>query len=111
MAIAARFRHSITISRWTGGASTDARGHRNDGWVDDDAPTRGNIQRRSSRELADENGNLEVSDAIGFLALTETVTGRDRLKLAGSTYAIVGGPRDAGGRGRHLELDLRVVVP
>lgn len=112
MAIAHRFRHAITISRWTLGATTDPRGRRNDSWVDDGSAIAGNVQRRASREVpTGEAGTVAISNAIGFLPIGTVVNDRDRLKVGASTYAIVGPPRDAGGRGRHLELDLRVVVP
>lgn len=111
MPIASRFRHTITISRWTEGGSTSARGRRNDTWVDDTETTLGNIQGRSGRELTDETGNIAVTDAIGFLAIDTVISARDRIKMGGSTYQVVGPPRDAGGRGRHLELDLRLVIP
>lgn len=111
MPIASRLRHAITVNRWTQGGTTDSRGRRDDSWIDDPDPIPGNIQRRSSRELVDENGDAAISDAIGFLAIDAAVSSRDRLKEGSSTYLIVGPPRDAGGRGRHLELDLRLVVP
>jgi hypothetical protein len=36
---------------------------------------------------------------------------RDRIIGDGLTYEVVGPPVDAGGRGRHLELELLLVVP
>ena len=112
MAIASRFRHAITVSRWTQGASTNSSGHRDDRYVDDGSPIRGWIQPRESLEIeTGEDDGVAISDAIGFLPITATVSARDRLKESGRTFAIVGPPRDGGGRGKHLELDLRQVLP
>jgi head-tail adaptor len=112
MPIASRFRHSITIHRWTAGVSTTPRGNRADTWVPDEDPIRGWIQPRTSREIeTDEHTGVAISDALGFLPITATVTARDRLEESSRIFAIVGPPRDAAGRGKHLELDLRQVTP
>jgi hypothetical protein len=111
MAIASRLRHDVVIRRWTAGTTTTGRGHKDPTYVDD-AAIKGNIQRRSSREVSTgESGGVATSDAIGFLPIGTTVTQKDRLVESGSVYGIVGPARDAGGRGRHLELDLEVIVP
>jgi hypothetical protein len=112
MAIASRLRHTIVISRWTEGATTSPRGHREDTWEDDDETVRGWIQPRTSRELTtDDVQGVAVSDALGFVEIGASFTARDYLIESGRIFQVVGPPRDAGGRGRHLETDLRQVFP
>jgi hypothetical protein len=115
MPIDARFRHTLTISRWTTTGSTDSGGHAVRAYVDDADTIAGNVQERAAREVT--TGELEgvaLSDAIGFLPIVSSTTSLkapDRLKKSGLVYQLVGLPRDAGGRGRHLEADLVRVTP
>lgn len=112
MPISSRFRHTITISRWTEGLETNASGHRVDSFVDDPDTVRGWIQPRASREIeTDEHAGVAISDALAFVDIAAVITARDRLKEGTSTYQVVGPPRDAAGRGKHLEIDLRLVLP
>lgn len=113
MAIAARLRHDVVIHRFTAGSEDeiDGRGNRTDTWVPA-AAIPGLVQRRASREIrgADPDG-VGVSDAKAFLPIGTGVDGHDYLEAEGSVYEVIGPARDAGGRGRHLELDLLLVVP
>ena len=115
MAIAARFRHALTISRFVESGSANARGNLVKGYADDAAPIMGNLQERKAREVpTGELSGVALSDAIAFLpitAATGTLLAPDRLKKGSLVYELVGIPRDAGGRGRHLEADLRRVSP
>lgn len=115
MAIAARFRHTLTISRFTESGAVNARGNQAKSYVDDAAAIKGNLQERAAREVpTGELAGVAVSDAIAFLPIsstTSTLRAPDRLKKAATAYELVGIPRDAGGRGRHLEADLRRVSP
>lgn len=115
MPIAARFRHTITISRLTSLGTANARGNRPKAYVDDAATIKGNIQDRASREVpTGELADVATSDAIAFLpiaAATMLLRAPDRLTTSLLVYQLVGIPRDAGGRGRHLEADLRRVTP
>jgi hypothetical protein len=115
MPIASRLRHTLTISRWTDTGATDSGGHKVGTYIDDADTVMGNVQDRASREVP--TGELEgvaVSNAIGFLpirAATTSLKAPDRLLKSGLVYQLVGLPRDAGGRGRHLEADLVRVTP
>lgn len=115
MPIAARFRHTLTISRWTPSGSSDSGGHAIAGYVDDADTLKGNLQERAARKVP--SGELEgvaLSNAIVFLpivASTTSLKAPDRLKKDGLVYQIIGLPRDAGGRGRHFEADLVRVTP
>lgn len=115
MPIAARLRHTLTISRWTDTGSRDDGGHAVVAYVDDAASVMGNVQDRGSREVpTGELKDVAVSNAIGFLpiqASTTSLKAPDRLTKSGLVYQLVGLPRDAGGRGRHLEADLVRVTP
>jgi hypothetical protein len=115
MSIAARFLHSLTISRFGETGTANARGNLVAGYVDDAAPIMGNLQERKAREMSTgELAGVALSDAIAFLPIvsaTQSLRAPDRLKKAGQTYELVGLPRDAGGRGRHFEADLRRVSP
>ena len=115
MNIAARFRHELTISRFTESGTANARGNLTRGYVDDAEPIMGNLQERAAREVpTGELSGVALSDAIAFLpitAATGTLLAPDRLKKGALVYELVGIPRDAGGRGRHLEADLRRVTP
>ncbi len=115
MSIAARFRHSLTISRFIESGTANARGNLVKGYVDDTATIKGNLQERAAREVpTGELAGVAVSDAIAFLpiaAATSSLRAPDRLKLGALVYELLGLPRDAGGRGRHLEADLRRVTP
>jgi hypothetical protein len=114
MAIAARFRHSLTISRYTESGTANARGNQAKSYVDDTEPIMGNLQERAAREVpTGELAGVAISNAIAFLPIataTSTLRAPDRLKKAGLVYELLGLPRDAGGRGRHLEADLRRVT-
>ena len=112
MAIAARFRHELTISRFTESGSANARGNLVRGYVDDAATIKGNLQERAAKEVPSvELAGVALSDAIAFLPITTVLLAPDRLKLGALVYELLGLPRDAGGRGRHLEADLRRVTP
>jgi len=112
VSIAARFRHSLTISRFTESGTANARGNLVTGYVDDAAPIMGNLQERKAREVpTGELSGVALSDAIAFLPIATSIAARDRIKKASLVYEILGLPRDAGGRGRHLEADLRRVSP
>ena len=112
MAIAARFRHELTISRVTESGSANARGNLVRGYVDDAATIKGNLQERAAKEVpSGELAGVALSDAIAFLPITTVLLAPDRLKLGALVYELLGLPRDAGGRGRHLEADLRRVTP
>ena len=112
MAIAARFRHELTISRFTESGSANARGNLVRGSVDDAATIKGNLQERAAKEVpSGELAGVALSDAIAFLPITTVLLAPDRLKLGALVYELLGLPRDAGGRGRHLEADLRRVTP
>ena len=116
MAIAARLRHRVTISRWTPGAPDDV-GHKEPTYVDDPEPTPANLQEVSLRGAREVTGpdldQVAIVDAIVFLPITTAIDGRDRLKgvspawIAGKAWSIIGQPRDAGGRGRHIEIDAQ----
>lgn len=112
MSISTRFRHSLTISRFTESGTANARGNQPKSYVDDAEPIRGNLQERAAREVpTGELAGVALSDAIAFMPITTVLTAPDRLKLGALVYELVGLPRDAGGRGRHLEADLRRVSP
>lgn len=112
MAIASRFRHTIVIHRWTAGGATDSRGARNDTWEPEPTTVRGWVQPRRGREIGtDEGAAVAISDSMAFLDISAVVSPRDILQEGDRLFAIVGPARDAGGRGRHLELDLRLVSP
>jgi hypothetical protein len=115
VSIAARFRHSLTISRFTESGTANARGNQPKSYVDDALPVKGNLQERAAREVpSGELAGVALSNAIVFLpiaAATSSLRAPDRLKKAGLVYELLGLPRDAGGRGRHLEADLRRVTP
>lgn len=114
MSIAARLRHTLTISRFTESGTANARGNRVAGYVDDSATIKGNLQERAAKEVpSGELGGVALSDAIVFLPITtatSSLRAADRLKAGTLVYELVGLPRDAGGRGRHLEADLRRVT-
>jgi hypothetical protein len=114
MAITARFRHTLTISRFAASGTANARGNLVRGYVDDTATIKGNLQERAAKEVpSGELAGVALSDAIAFLpitAATGTLGAPDRLTKGGLVYELIGLPRDAGGRGRHLEADLRRVT-
>ena len=115
MAIAARFHHSLTISRFTETGTANARGNAARTYVDDVDPIMGNLQEQAAREiLTGELVGVAISNAIVFLpivARTATLRAPDRLTKEGLVYELLGLPRDAGGAGRHFEADLRRVTP
>lgn len=118
MSIAARLRHELVIERHTEGATTP-RGHASVSYVDVAPAIRGLVQERRSES----QGGTEVSGpdhdqtvvamADIFLPIDAPVTERDRLRRSdtGVRYELVGPLRDAGGRGRHLEVEARRVKP
>jgi hypothetical protein len=111
MSIASRLRHSLVVSRFTVGATADERGHRSQTWTDQPAVA-GWLQEVSSHEVnAPEFGGVAISDAIVFLAIGTVLTARDRIVFGAASYEVLGTPRDAGGRGRHLEAALRRLTP
>jgi hypothetical protein len=113
--ITARFRHTLTISRFIESGTANARGNLVKGYVDDAAAIKGNLQERAAKEVSTgELGGVALSDAIAFLPIAEATSrllAPDRLKFGALVYELIGLPRDAGGRGRHLEADLRRVAP
>ena len=115
MSIAARFHHSLTISRFIESGTANARGNLARSYVDDAEPIRGNLQERAAREVpTGELAGVAIANAIAFLpivASTSSLHAPDRLKLGTLVYELLGLPRDAGGAGRHLEADLRRVTP
>lgn len=116
MGIEGRLRHRVRIGRWTPGA-LDRAGHAEPTFVDDEDATPANVQERSLRGSTEVNGpdldQVAVIDAIVFLPMSTSIDGRDRITgvspawIAGKVWAIIGQPRDAGGRGRHIELDAQ----
>ncbi len=106
------------IERYTLGAATP-RGHQAVSYVDDPTTIRGLVQEQKSRS----GGTNEITGpdlyeavivkAAIFLPINATVTEHDRLRRAdtGARYELVGPLRDAGGRGRHLEVEARRVKP
>lgn len=114
MTITARFRHTLTISRFGESGTANARGNLVRGYVDDTATIKGNLQERAAKEVpSGELAGVALSDAIVFLPITSATTSLgapDHLKLGARVYELIGLPRDAGGRGRHLEADLRRVT-
>lgn len=113
MPIASRFRHDVVIHRHTAGEEedVDARGNRTDEWEPQD-PIKGNVQRRSRREIrGTDPAGVAVAEAIAFLPIGTSIDEDDLLQAEGSLYEVIGPARDAGGRGRHLEVDLAVAVP
>lgn len=115
MSISTRFRHTLTISRFTESGTANARGNQPTSYVDDALTVKGNLQERAAREVpSGELAGVAVSNAIVFLPIapaTTTLVAPDRLRLGALVYELLGLPRDAGGRGRHLEADLRRVTP
>lgn len=112
MSIASRFRHDIVIHRWTAGGATDSRGHRDDTWVPVVPPVRGWIQPRASREIqAAETAGVAVSDHLAFVDIRAVITAKDILQESEHLYDVIGQPRDAAARGKHLEISLREVTP
>ena len=115
MAIAARFRHELVVEVYTPGTTTDARGHTSTTatWVDGPA-FHGLIQERKAREIpTGDLAGVAISDATAFVPIGTAVRSVDRIRRldTGARYAILGEPRDAGARGRHLELDARRLTP
>lgn len=109
MAIASRFRHALVLRRSTPSGAPDARGHATP--VVEEASIAGNLQERSARNVeAGELTGLAVSDAIAFLPATIPFE-PDEIETGGLRYRVLGSTRDAGGRGRHREVDLRRIRP
>lgn len=114
MAIESRLRHRVRISRRVAGA-TSGWGKQAVTFTDDATDTPALVQERSlagSREISGPDlDQVALIDTQIFLPIGTVLTGRDRLtgvspaSIAGRVYQIIGEPRDAGGRGRHLELD------
>jgi hypothetical protein len=109
MPIASRFRHELTLRRTTPSGAADARGHQAP--TTEEAALRGNLQERRAREVpSGEIAGVAISDAIAFLPLAIPFEPGE-IELAGVRYEALGTSRDAGGRGRHRELDLRRIRP
>lgn len=114
MAIEQRFRHEVVIHRHVAGEpdELDSRGNRTGDEFEPQAPIRGNVQRRSPREIrGTDPAGVALADGIAFLPIDTAVDADDYVQAEGSMYEVIGPPRDAGGRGRHLEADLLLVVP
>lgn len=108
MGITARFRHSLVIGRWTASA-VDSAGHKVVSFVAQPA-IMGNLQETDGHEVvAPEFGDAVISNAIAFLPIGAVLYARDRITFGPAVYEVLGAPRDAGGRGRHLEVNLRTV--
>lgn len=113
MPIEARFRHELVIHRLVPGADTTARGNRVDTWEPQD-PIAGLIQPglRGAHELrGTEPDQLGFDDALGYVSIGTVVAGADYIQKGESLFEVIGPASDAGGRGRHLELQLLLVVP
>lgn len=109
MAIAARFRHTLVLRRTVRSGTPDARGHLV--VTPEEATVAGNLQERQARDVGTgELAGLPVSDAIAFLPITIPFE-PDEIECSGIRYEALGSTRDAGGRGRHRELDLRRIRP
>ena len=108
MALADRFRHTLTVERATAGA-VSARGHAAQTWTTH-LILAGLVQERSGREVEGPNHEAVISNALIFVPSGTDVTERDRIVANGYTYDLLV-VRDPGGRGRHLEIDARRVMP
>lgn len=119
MAITDRFRHRLVIHRLQPGGDTDGRGNRVDTWEPSD-PVPGLVMPwKPSREFRGiEPEGVGVVDSIGFLTIG-TVVGpadyivpvADEVFEGDEVFEVIGPAQNAGGRGRHLELDLHEVTP
>lgn len=112
MPIASRFRQSLVIQRYAAG-SPDARGDVAATFTPQ-APIRGWIQPspKPPTELrALEPAGASTDRAIAFLPFGTTIGPADRIALGDELYEVVGPAADAGGRGKHLEVDLLRVLP
>ena len=107
MPIAARFRHTLVLRRSVVSGAADGRGHQ--ARTTEEATLAGNLQERRARDVAQgELAGLPISDAIAFLPMAIPFE-PDEIELEGVRYEALGSSRNAGGRGRHRELDLRRV--
>jgi len=116
MAIADRFRHELIIHRLVPGSTANARGDRVDTWQPQD-PIKGLIQPgvRGAHEVrGTEPANVGFDDSWGFVAIGTAIGGADYVQNVtdgDKLYEVIGPASDAAGRGRHLELQLLLVVP
>ena len=111
MAITSRLRDSVTISRWVAGAA-DAWNRTGQSHVDDAFQTKANVQVRRGRVVRGPDLDaVAISDALIFLPIGATIGTRDLIRHGGATYRCLAAPRNAGGRGRHLEIDAQRIVP
>lgn len=109
MAIAARFRDTLILRRSVRSGPRDARGHQVA--TIEEATLAGNLQERAARDVrTGELAGLAVSDAIAFLPVSIPFE-PDEIETGGIRYETLGSSRNAGGRGRHRELDLRRIRP
>jgi hypothetical protein len=115
MPIASRFRHDLVILRRAAG-SADARGDVADTFTPQD-PIKGRLHPHVSSELRGvEPEGVARADGWAFLPIDTAIAAADRIQdvtasAEGPVYEVVGIPRDAAGRGRHLELDVLLVTP
>jgi hypothetical protein len=117
VSIAARLRHELVVEQYTEGADTP-RGHKAITYVDGET-IQGLVQEQksSSGSAAELTGpdfdEVVVAKANVFLPIDAPVTERDRLRIVatGARYELIGPLRDAGGRGRHLEVEARRIKP
>ena len=108
MALADRFRHTITIERASAGAAS-ARGHAALSWTTH-LILAGLVQERSGREVEGPDHVAVISNALIFLPFGTDVTERDRISANGQRYELLF-VRDPGAKSRHLEIDARRVTP
>lgn len=110
MAIASRFRHELVISRRQNGETND----RGDATVTFQAqsPIAGLIQEHAGTEIRGSEPALTGrTEAWLYVPIGTEVAIRDRVTHGDRVYELVSEPRDAAGRGRHLEADLLLVTP
>lgn len=111
MPIADRFRHELVIHRHTPGNDTDGRGDRIDSWEPQAAIPGLITPWRPSREFrTGEPASVGFVDSLGFVAIGTVIGIDDYIQKGSELYHVVGPAQDAGGRGRHLEVDLVQVV-
>jgi len=114
MGIEARFNHELVVHRLVPGTTANGRGDRIDTYEPGD-PFMGNVQQAvrgapAAEIRGREPAKVGVASAIGFLPIDTAITGADYLQHGDRLYEVIGPPSDAGGRGKHLEAELLLVV-
>lgn len=112
MSFAALLNERVVIERVTPGAE-DEWGNPALEWATL-ATVDGSVQPKSATEVAlQSQGGAEITTHVIYLLPTD-ITGADRVRLEadaeGPYYQLTGKPRDAAGRGHHLECDAREIV-